>query len=392
MTVFAEMENFEKALEMREYLKIVRKLKDKVVANMPQDVSYDAFAYVTDEEAGAVCAITIRSGKILGAQNFSVTDGAITSGETMQNFLLEYYKNKPIPDEILVNIEIENKEALMEYFSSLKGKKACIIEPKIAVKKNVITMAEENAREHLFKRVREDKLKFKRTIGALINLKNVLKLEKIPKRMECFDISNISGTNSVSSMVVFVNGEPARKMYRKFKIKTVQGPNDYASHIETLNRRLNELQKAEDDSFSSCPDLIVIDGGKGQLSSAVEVLKERKLNIPIIGLAEKFEEVFLPNNSMPLLLKRSSEELKLLQRIRDEAHRFAINYHRNLRNKAQISDPLDQIFGIGKQKRMALYNQFKTLDNIKHASVDELMLVKGIHKELAETIYKFFNK
>ena len=248
-------------------------------------------------------------------------------------------------------------------------------------------MAEENAREHLYKRVKEDKLKFKRTLGALINLKKALGLSNVPKRIECYDISNISGTNSVSSMVVFINGEPARKMYRKFKIKTVQGPNDYLSHKETLTRRLNELSKAEDESFSSMPDLIVIDGGKGQLSTAYDVLKNTEYkDIKIISLAEKFEEIFLPNDGTPLMLKRTSDELKLLQRLRDEAHRFAITFHRNLRDKNSISDPLDKVSGIGKVKRIALYTQFKTLENIKNASLDELMLVKGITKDIATKI------
>ena len=249
-------------------------------------------------------------------------------------------------------------------------------------------MAEENAREHLFKRVREDKLKFKRTLGALIDLKNAVGLEKIPKRMECYDISNISGTNKVASMVVFINGEPARKMYRKFKIKTVDGPNDFASLKETLTRRLKELEKNEDESFSCVPDLLVIDGGKGQLSSTYEVLQKLGYtHIKIISLAEKFEEVFVPNKSVPIMLKRSSEELKLLQRIRDEAHRFAITFHRKLRDKKQISDPLDEIQGVGRVKRIALYSQFKTLENIMNASVEELSLVKGIYKDLAEKIY-----
>lgn len=392
MMNFSNAENFEKALEMREYLKIVKKLKEKVVANLPKDISLDAFALAEEEDNGAVCVLTLRSGKILGAQDFSITNGAIDYSETMQNFILEYYKNKPLPDEILINGELENKEELENYLYSIFDKKTNIITPKVAVKKDIIKMAEENAREHLYKRVKEDKLKFKRTLGALINLKNALGLDKIPKRIECFDVSNTQGTNSVSSMVVFVNGEPARKMYRKFKIKSVDGPNDYESHKETLSRRLNELEKCEDESFSSTPDLIIIDGGKGQLSSALEVLKEFKLNIKIIGLAEKFEEVFLPNESTPLMLKRSSEELKLLQRIRDEAHRFAITFHKSLRNKSLVSDPLDEIAGVGKTRRIALYAQFKTLTRIKEASKEELCLVKGITKTLAENIYNYFRK
>ena len=390
MENYAEVENFEKALEMRNHLKIVKKLKEKVVANIPKDVSYDAFAYVSDGEAAAVCVLTLRSGKILGAQDFSATDASITDAESMQNFLIAYYKNKQFPDEILVNTPIEDND-FIEYLQGKANKKIEIVFPKISVKNNIIKMAEENAREHLFKRVREDKLKFKRTLGALINLKNVLGLKQIPKRIECYDISNISGTNKVSSMVVFENGEPARKMYRKFKIKTVEGIDDYASHQETLSRRLNELDKCEDESFSKKPDLIVIDGGKGQLSSALEVLNKTKYkDIPIIGLAEKFEEIYLPNNSIPLMLKRSSDELKLLIRLRDEAHRFAITFHRNLRNKSQVSDPLDEIEGVGKVRRITLYNHFKTLTNIKQSSEQELAMI--VPKDVAKKVYEYFNK
>ncbi|MBQ7885226.1 MAG: excinuclease ABC subunit UvrC [Clostridia bacterium] len=391
MENYANAENFEKALEMREHLKIVKKLKEKVVANIPKDISFDAFAYVSDGEAGAVCVLTLRSGKILGAQDFSINDASISDSESLQNFIVAYYKNKAFPDQVIVNIQMEDEQAFVEYLQTIAGKKINVYYPKIAVKNNIIKMAEENAREHLFKRVREDKLKFKRTLGALIGLKNVLGLKQIPKRIECYDISNISGTNQVASMVVFVNGEPAKKMYRKFKIKNVDGANDYASHQETLTRRLNELTKAEDESFSQMPNLLVIDGGKGQLSATLEVLQNSEYKtIPIISLAEKFEEVFLPNKSLPLMLKRSSDELKLLQRLRDEAHRFAITFHRTLRGKAQISDPLDQIAGVGKVRRVALYSHFKTLEAIKNASIDELAMI--VSKDVALNIFNHFNK
>ncbi|MBE7074548.1 MAG: excinuclease ABC subunit UvrC [Clostridiales bacterium] len=393
MQGYAASENFEKALEMRDNLKLIKKLKEKVVANIPKDISFDVFSYVTDGDAGAVCVITLRMGKILGVQDFSITDGSISNSETLQNFIIAYYKNKHLPDEILVNLDMENINEFGDYLQTIFNKRTTIFVPKIAIKSNLITMAEENAREHLFKRVREDKLKFRRTLGALINLKEILNLKTIPKRMECYDISNISGTNKVASMVVFENGEPAKKMYRKFKIKTVEGSNDFASLEETLMRRLQELDKSEDESFSRKPDLIVIDGGKGQLSSTYEVLKKSGHgSIKMISLAKRFEEVYTPNCSVPIMLKRSSEELKLLQRIRDEAHRFAITFHRNLRNKMEYHDPLDEVEGIGKVKKRALYSQFKTLQNIKNASVEELSMVKGINKNDAIKLKQFFTK
>ncbi len=389
MKSFAEIENFEKALEMRENLKIIKKLKEKVVSNIPKNLSLDAFAYVTDGEASAVCVLTLRSGKILGVQDYSLTDGGLDDSESLQNFIMEYYKTAGVPDEILVNIPLFFENELLEFLNEASGRKTTILIPQMGVKHNIIKMAEENAREHLYKRVRSDKLKFEKTIGALIKLKETLSLSSLPKRIECYDISNISGTNKVASMVVFVNGEPARKLYRKFKIKSVEGSNDFASLKEALSRRLNELKKQEDESFSSVPDLIVIDGGKGQLSATCEILKQYGYETNnIISLAEKFEEIFMPNNSMPLMLKRSSEELKLLQRIRDEAHRFAITFHKQLRNKSQFKDPLDNIQGVGPVKRRALYNQFKTLKNIMDATEEELALVKGIDPNLAKKIYQ----
>lgn len=388
MFSYSENENFEKAIEMRENLKIVKKLKDKVVANLPREITLDAFAYVFDEEAGAICVLTIRSGKLLGIQDYSIMDGSISKEETLQEFIIEYYKDKQIPDQILVNINFP-VETFEDYLNSAYGAKAQIQYPKISTKNNIIKMAEENAREHLYKRVREDKLKFKRTLGALIGLKSGLNLSTIPKRMECYDISHISGTNKVASMVVFKNGEPAKNMYRKFKIKTVEGSNDFASLAETLKRRLNELDKQEDESFSQKPDLIVIDGGKGQLSSTYEVLTQSGHgDINMISIAKQFEEVYVPNNQMPIMFKRASEELKLIQRIRDEAHRFAITFHRGLRNKTEFDDPIDKIKGVGRAKRTALYSQFKTLDGIKKATIDELALVKGIDRKLAILIYK----
>lgn len=393
MNNYASVENFEKALEMRDNLKIIKRLKEKVVANIPKDLSLDAFAYVTDGEDGAVCVLTLRSGKILGVQDFSCYDAGINNFETLQEFIVAYYKNKQLPDEIVVNVEMDNVNEFTEYLAKRFNKKVLITTPKIALKNNIIKMAEQNAQEHLFKRVRQDKLKFKRTLGALIELKSSLNLNTIPKRMECYDISNISGTNKVASMVVFVNGEPAKNMYRKFKIKTVEGSNDFASLKETLQRRLGELDKNEDESFSQKPDLIVIDGGKGQLSSTYEILTSSKHNdINMISLAKRFEEVYVPNSSAPIMLKRSGEALKLLQRIRDEAHRFAITFHRNLRNKMEYYDSLLEVQGLGKQKLKVLYNQFQTKENIKNASVDELCLVKGIDNSLAKRIFEYLHK
>ena len=259
-----------------------------------------------------------------------------------------------------------------------------------AYKKSIIDMAKKNAREHLEKFITRDKQKYNKTYGALEKLQKELNLSRPPKRIECYDISNTSGVLSVASMVVFENGEPKRSHYRKFKIRSVEGPNDFASLKEALTRRLSELDKGENESFKNKPDLIVIDGGKGQLSSTYEVIKP--YNIDTISLAKQFEEVYLPNDSTPKMLKRGSAELQILQNIRDEAHRFAITFHKNLRNKNTFKSPLDDIKGLGKVKKANLIKTFKTSDEVAKASIEELNLVKGIDLNLATRIYNHFHE
>jgi len=240
----------------------------------------------------------------------------------------------------------------------------------------------------------KEKLQYSNTAGAIKVLQEKLNLPVPPVRMECYDISHISGTNKVASMVVFVGGKPAKKEYRKFKIKTVEGNNDFESLKEALSRRLKRYVEQNGDSFSTKPDLLVIDGGKGQLSSCYEILKSFGLEdkVAMISLAKRIEEVFTPNNSAPIMLKYGSAELKLLQRIRDEAHRFAITFHRQIRTKSQTKSELEEIKGLGKVKIDSLLKAFGSTEAIKSATIEELCLVKGIHEGLAHTIHKFLNK
>lgn len=384
----AESENFEKALEIRERLKMIAKLKDRVIANMPKDVTLDCFAFDSNGLSGAISTIIVRGGKILGVQNLSVIDASIDEGEALSSFIVQYYKHQRIPKTILIGNQIADVSALETFLS--EDYKVNIIYPQKGYKKAIVEMAKKNAREHLEKFITRDKQKFNKTYGALEQLQKQLNLTKLPKRIECYDISNTSGVLSVASMVVFENGEPKRSHYRKFKIKTVDGPNDFASLKEALTRRLNELDKGENESFKNRPDLIVIDGGKGQLSSAYEVIEP--YHIDTISLAKQFEEVYFPNNSTPKMLKRGSVELRILQNIRDEAHRFAITFHKSLRDKNTFKSPLDEIYGIGEIKKKALLKTFKTSQEIAKASVEELNLVKGIDISLANRIYNYFHK
>ena len=389
MQIAVECENFEKAIEIRDILKMIGILKQKTVALLPKDFECDCFAYKSDGTLGVVCVLTLRHGKVLGVKNYVLFDASLTENETLAQFVIQYYSRHSVPKVVLTNISVEEYD--IETYLKEEGKALEISCPVKATKKQLVKMAEENAYEYLTKHADKQEKEFSKTIGALENLKQKLNLKKLPNRIECYDISNISGTNKVASMTVCTAGRPNRSHYRKFIIKNVDGQNDFECLKETLTRRIKELS-GKDPSFSVCPDLMVIDGGKGQLSSCLEVVKKFGKDIEMISLAEKFDEVFVPNSSVPIMLKRGSSELRILQNIRDEAHRFAITFHRQRRTKQMLKSPLDEIKGLGKVKKQALYNQFGTLEQIKMASVDELNLVKGIDIVLAQKIYNFFHK
>ena len=377
----SNQENFERAIELREALKMVAKLKQRVVANLPKNVDKDVIAYVTDGLSGVVTIMVIRGGKILGIQNYVQSD--IDEYETVSNFITQYYQNMLPPSEIIVSHEVD--DALI---GDYLGKKIHTTAKPHGINLTLLKMAKENARDYLEKHIEKEKLMYNNTLGAVQALQEKLHLKSLPRRMECYDISHISGTNKVASMVVFKDGKPSKKDYRKFKIKTVKGSNDFASLQETLERRLVRLQNGDGESFNEKPDLLVIDGGKGQLSSTFEILKKLGFEdkIEIISLAKKLEEVFVVGQSAPVILKYESAELKLLQRIRDEAHRFAITFHRQTRTKEQTKTELDGIPGLGPKKVDNLLKAFGTVENVKKASVEELSLVKGIHLSLAEGI------
>ncbi len=381
-------ENFESAILLRERLKMVKKLKDRIVANLPKDVSKDVFAYVTDGLSGVITYMVVRGGKILGIISYPCIDAELEEGQTLFNFISQYYHNMIIPNEIILSHEISSPDTLCQYL----GKKINFISNPHGINKSLLDMAKENAKEYLEKHLEKDKIKYNNTIGAVKSLKEKLNLKELPLRMECYDISNISGTNKVCSMVVFKNGEPSKKDYRKFKIKTVKGANDFASLEEALRRRLKRYVDKNGESFKEKPNLIIIDGGKGQLSSCFEILSSYHLEseIQMVSLAKRIEEVFHPNSSLPTLLKPGSAELKLLQRIRDEAHRFAITYHRNLRTKKMSKSVLDEIPGVGPKKRDALLKAFGRSEDIAKLDIEMLETLPVISHSLAVTIHEYF--
>lgn len=384
----ANNENFENAIIFKDRLKMVEKLKQRIVANLPKDVSKDVFAYYTDGLSGVITNMVIRGGKILGILSFPCFDAELEEGQTLSNFIVQFYQNLIVPNEIIISHEIPDQELLKDFFN----KKVNFIASPHGINKKLLDMAILNAKEYLEKHIEKEKIKYNNSIGAVKKLQEKLNLKELPLRMECYDISNISGTNKVCSMVVFKNGQISRKDYRKFKIKTVKGSNDFASLEEALKRRLTRFVEKNGESFEEKPNLIIIDGGKGQLSSCYEILKSFNLEneIQMISLAKRIEEVFFPLRSTPVILQYASAELKLLQRIRDEAHRFAITYHRNIRTKKQTLSQLDKIDGVGPKKRDALLSAFGTSEEIAKADIDLIASVPGINKALAIKIKKYF--
>ncbi len=391
MTRFAENEEFELAMEYREKLQMLSKLRLKRITSLNRSINADIIALKTNYLYSAVNVLITRSGIMQGGANFALEDGSFSEADALTAFIIQYYTNHELPEEIIVQAYCE-KELLENYFLEKFGKKVEIVRAKQGVKKRLLEMAESNAAEYLSKSVNKIKHKDDMTKNACNRLKEVLGLKKYPKRMECYDISNISGVDKVGSMVVFIDGEADRNSYRRFKIKTVEGANDYASHQEMMRRRLAKLGTEEEERFPK-PELIIIDGGKGQLSAIKEVFDEMGVNdIELISLAEREEEVFTLFSEESIRIDHRDYALKMLQRIRDEAHRFAITYFRNLHSKRNLASVLEEIEGIGKKKQKALMDKFGTIDKIMKASVEELATAEGIGEELANKIYKFFKE
>ena len=393
---FADEENFEVALKYKEKLAVLDKLVRKQVSALPKDFNLDVFAYETNGIKMAVNMLVVRGGKLVGAEN-SVYDGI---DENLNSLLYQFYANNPpVCDEIITDGVVE-RDALEMAISQLAGRKIHLLEPKQGVRKQLLDLAHTNAHDALEKHGTIEERKDIRTKGAVKQLRDVLSLKTLPKRIECFDISHISGVDKVSSMVVFEDGEPKKTHYRKFKIKTVEGNNDFASMKETLMRRLERLNNPdeEDESFSSIPDLIIVDGGKGQLGYALDALAlQGRQDLEIISLAERNEDVYLgrdPKNAV--VIPKDSVALQLIQRVRDEAHRFAITYHRTLHGKRMNETILTQIEGIGKKKSADLLKKFGSVENIRRATDEDIAKVEGFSlksaKILKENLEKILSK
>ena len=391
----SEQTEYEIALMYKQKLAVLDKLIRRQVTALPKDFDLDVFAIASNGLNVVVSTLFVRAGKLVGSDKQVVDSLSLTEQDSLSNYIMRYYDGVPyIPQEVITSVELEDADVLAEYLGEKKGKKVNVITPHQGVRKQLVDMAMSNACDYLDKSLSLKERQDNMTVGAMIQLQEFLKLSRMPIRMECYDISHISGTNKVGSMVVFINGQPAKSHYRKFHIKTVEGNNDFESLKEVLRRRISRLldEQEKDESFSSKPDLIIIDGGKGQLSSVMQEVEKSGLSgVEIVGLAKSEEEIFFPYQSQSVLLPRNSYALKLVQRIRDEAHRFAITFHRNERKRTQTKSRLTDVAGVGEVKQKRLIEAFKTMDNIRNASVEDLLLVKGMDRPTAIAIYEHFH-
>lgn len=390
---------FEKAAEYRDLLHSVKQMAERQRADADLKIDRDVAAIATARDEAVVQVFFVREGKMIGREHFYLTgiDGE-SRGDILQEFIKQYYAGTPhIPKELLLSEEIEEADLLEEYLSERSGRKVKILTPKKGQKERLIELAAQNASMVLQKDSEKIAMEEKRTKGAADEVAALLGLPQLG-RTESFDISNISGFASVASMVVFENGKPMKAEYRKFRIKTVQGSDDYASMREVLTRRfshgLREREEGEENKFSKFPDVILMDGGKGQVNIAEEVLRELNINIPVCGMVKddkhRTRGLYFHNEELPMNL--NSEGFHLLTRIQDETHRFAIEYHRSLRGKEQVHSILDEIEGIGPTRRRALMKAFGSQEAIRAASEEELAAVDAMNAASARAVYLFFHK
>ena len=391
MLTAAESENFELALDYKNKLEMLNKLEAKRITSLSRSIDADIIAYCTNGLYSAVNVLVTRKGIMQGGNSFALDEAHLSDSEALTAFIVQYYSNHEPPSEIIVEQFCE-QQLIENYFKEKFEKSVEVTLAKQGVKARLLNMAQRNAAEYLEKSVDKIKHRDDMTVNACRRLQELLNLERYPKRMECYDISNISGVDKVGSMVVFIDGEADRNSYRRFKIKTVEGANDFASLQEVLNRRLSKLGTDEEEKFPK-PDLIIIDGGKGQLSSVKQIFEKMNISgIELISLAKREEEVFTLTSDTSIKISHRDYSLKMLQRIRDEAHRFAITYFRNLHSQNSLSSVLSEIDGVGKAKRIALMEKFKTLDKIIGASIDELCEVEGVGQKLAEKIKAYLGE
>ena len=406
MQAASEHMNFEKAIEYRELLKAVKQIAQKQKITSSDGEDKDIIAMASDGEDAVVQVFFIRGGKLIGRDHFYVNVGSEdTRSQVLATFLKQFYAGTPfIPRELMLQEEIEEAEVIAEWLTQKRGQKVYVRVPKKGTKEKLVELAAQNASMVLSQDKEKIKREEGRTIGALKEIGRLLELEDV-KRVEAYDISNISGFESVGSMIVYEKGKPKRSDYRKFKLRTVTGPDDYGSMYEVLTRRFSHGMKEQEElkdrnmeteygSFTRFPDLIMMDGGKGQVNVAEEVLAGLSLSIPVCGMVKddhhRTRGLYFRGEEIPI--DHHSEGFKLITRIQDEAHRFAIEFHRSLRSKEQVHSVLDDIPGIGAVRRKALMKKFLSLDAIRQADVETLADLPAMNEQAAKSVYEFFHQ
>ena len=380
--------NFEEAAIYRDKIKSLEDMMEKQkIDTSTSDLNQDVIAMARAHDEACVQVFFVRNGKIVGREHF-ILEGVMdsTRESILGSFVKQFYMEQEyVPKEIIIEDEIEDSFILSEWLSSKKGRKVTIRVPQKGEKKSLIEMVRKNAIEYLEKFSDMNKRKYEKSIGALEELKQILNLDNIPKRIESFDISNIQGVDSIGSMVVFTNGKKDKKEYRRYKIKTVIGPNDYDSMAEIVERRLK---------YGDFPDLMLLDGGKGQVSAVKKVLNKYNVEIPLWGMYkdDKHRTKGLISQEKEIELDRTSNLYRFVASIQEEVHNYAISYHRSLRNKSLTKSELDDIQGIGEKRKKALLNHFKDIEAIKKATFEELLEVEGMNKTSSESVYNYFRK
>ncbi len=396
--------NYERAALYRDRIRAVEAVMQKQKAISTTQADQDIIAVLPHEADAMVQLMFVRSGRMIGSERFTLEGaGDEPLGEVVTQFLLQYYgpENTP-PREILLSATPPEQDVIEQLLTEQHGRRTYLMTPRRGEKLKLVNMAVKNLKDEARKLDRRNANSRARTVGAMEELQAALGLPTLPRRIEGYDISNTQGALSVASEVVMVDGVSANKEYRHYRIKTVEGANDFASMYEVITRRLShgldelEARTAQGldprgGKFSWLPDLILVDGGRGQLAAAREAMLAQGLNIPMIGLAKRIEEIVLPDEEESVLLDRHSPALHLIQRVRDESHRFAIIHHRALRGRASISSQLDGIPGVGEKRKKAILKHFKTVEALRAAGEEDLKQVPGVPEKVAEAVYRFLH-
>ncbi len=392
----AERMEFERAASLRDQIDAVEQVIERQRVVSPSQVDQDAIAFAREDGEICVQVFFVRRGKLIGHEYFLMEGtGDAEPPEIVTSFIKQFYNHAAhIPPEILLPDEIGEAHIIEQWLGDKRSGKITLRVPRRGQKRKLVEMVEENARETLTHLMAREQIEKDRAIAGLSDLQSQLSLDAPPLRIEAYDISNLQGVAATGSMVVFAEGMPAKSEYRRFKIRAVQRPDDYAMMQEVLRRRFKRaiVREAEaEDGWSQLPDLIVVDGGKGQLNAVLEVLEEYGLEgVPTVGLAKAHEEIFTPGKSDPVTLPLDSPGLQLMQRVRDEAHRFAIAYHKGLRRSQSLSSVLEEVPGIGPSRRRALLKRFGSVEAIRRATLDDLVSVEGMNKTVARRVKDAF--